>query len=98
LELAYEQSLRNSDLIVKEEGARRLRLQILLLEDENDELHEHLAVQDDSIDRLELERAELQVQLDHADAESRHYEGELRLQARELNNLKVRLNRTIELL
>lgn len=89
LELAYQESLRTSDLIVKDEGARRLRLQILLLEDENDDLHEQLAIDDDRIDGLELEREELQRQVDDAEAESRRQDTELRLHARELSNMKV---------
>jgi predicted RNase H-like nuclease (RuvC/YqgF family) len=91
LELAYQETIRKSDFIVQDEAARRLRLRILLLEDENDELHEHLAIEDDRIDELEQDCAELQRQVEHAENTSLRYETELRMKARELNNLKVRL-------
>lgn len=89
LEQAYQESIRNSDLINKDEAARRLRLRILLLEDENDELHEQLAIADDRIDGLEQECSELRKQLDKAEIETRRRETELRARARELSNLKV---------
>lgn len=44
MELEYFNSLIKQDSIVKDEESRRLRLQILLLKDENDELHRQLAV------------------------------------------------------
>jgi hypothetical protein len=55
LEIAYQETLRSTDMIIKDEGARRLRLQILMLENENDDLHEQLALGDDRIDVLEQE-------------------------------------------
>ena len=82
--------MRKSNLIIKDESARRLRLHILLLEDENDDLHEQLAIEDDRIDSLELEREDLQSRLQSTETEFRRHEKEMCLQARELNNLKVR--------
>jgi hypothetical protein len=89
LELAYQEALLKSDLTVKDEGARRLRLRILLLEGENDDLHEQLALADDRIDMLEQEGEELRGQFEHAQEDAHHHESELRVQTRELNNLKV---------
>lgn len=89
MELAYQEALLKSDLIVKDEGARRLRLRILLLEGENDDLHEQLALADDRIDMLEQEGDELRGQFEQAQEDARHHESELRVQTRELNNLKV---------
>jgi hypothetical protein len=90
LELAYQETLRKSGFIIQDEAARRLRLQILLLEDENDELHEQLAIEDDRIDELERGCVELQRQVEQAEATSHCYESELRIKTRELSNLKVR--------
>lgn len=87
--MAYAESLRKSEFIAKDEGARRLRLQVLLLEAENDDLHEQLAIEDDRIDELERETEDLQRQLDNREAQSRRDENEMRLQTRELNNMKV---------
>jgi hypothetical protein len=66
-----------------------LRLRILLLEGENDELHEQLALADDRIDVLEQESEELQGQYEQIQEDAHHHESELRVQTRELNNLKV---------
>ncbi|KAH7419883.1 hypothetical protein BKA64DRAFT_651916 [Cadophora sp. MPI-SDFR-AT-0126] len=91
LELAYQENLRNTEMIIKDEGARRLRLRILMLENENDELHEQLAVGDDRNDLLELTAGELREQLSDTQEHSRRQEAELRVQARELNNMKAEL-------
>ena len=87
--MAYQETLRKAELIIKDEGARRLRLRILMLENENDDLHEQLALGDDRIDLLEQESQELRGQLDRAQEDVLRQENELRIQARELNNLKV---------
>lgn len=88
--MAYQEALLKTDLIVKDESARRLRLRILLLENENDELHEQLALADDRIDALEQEGEDLRIHLEETQEDARRHESELRLQARELNNLKVK--------
>jgi hypothetical protein len=90
LEVAYQVATRNTEFIIKDEGARRLRLRILLLENENDDLHEQLALADERVDALEQEGDELQAELDSTREDSQQREVELRSQARELNNLKVR--------
>ena len=90
LELAYQETLLKTDLIVKDEAVRRLRLRILLLEGENNDLHEQLALADDRIDVLEQEGEELRVQFEETQEDSRRHESELRSQTRELNILKVR--------
>ena len=87
--MAYRETLRNVELIIKDEGARRLRLRILMLENENDDLHEQLALGDDRIDVLEQENQEIRSQLDRAQEDVLRQENELRTQSRELNNLKV---------
>lgn len=89
LEMAYQETLRSTDMIVKDESARRLRLRILLLENENDELHEQLALADDRIDGLEHEGDELRSNLEVTQEDSDRHETELRNQTRELKNLKV---------
>jgi len=87
--LAYREGLLKTDIIVKDEAARRLRLRILLLESENDDLHEQLAVADDRINVLPQEGEELRVQFEEAQEDARKHESELRIQTRELSNLKV---------
>lgn len=68
---------------------RRLRLRILLLENENDDLHEQLALADDRIEVLEQDGDDSRAKIDQAQEDSRRFESELRLQTRELNNAKV---------
>lgn len=89
LELAYQEALQNTELIVKDEASRRLRLQILLLENENDEMHRQLATGEDRIDGLEEDNEDLRAQLDQAQEDTKKIETELRVQTRELNNVKV---------
>ncbi|PVH80725.1 hypothetical protein DL98DRAFT_654425 [Cadophora sp. DSE1049] len=91
LELAYQENLRNTEMIIKDEGARRLRLRILMLENENDELHEQLAVGDDRNDLLEQTAGDLRDQLSDTQENVRRQEAELRVQSRELNNMKAEL-------
>lgn len=89
MELAYQETLRNTDLIIKDEGARRLRLRILMLETENDELHEQLSAGDDRIDVLEQDSEDLSSQLVNAQEQISQQEAQIRTQTRELSNLKV---------
>ncbi len=60
-----------------------------MLENENDELHEQLAVGDDRIDIVEQEAEELRTELSQAQESVSRQEAELRSYARELSNLKV---------
>ena len=89
LEMAYQESLRNADSIVKEEDSRRLRLRIVMLESENDELHEQMALGDDRYDALEQEHADMRDQLEQAQMDALRHENDLRIQTREVNKLKV---------
>jgi chromosome segregation ATPase len=89
LELAYQDALRSADLIIKDESARRLRLRILLLENENDNLHEQLGLSDDRIDGLEQEGEELRAQLESTQEALHQQQNELWAQTRELSNVKV---------
>ena len=68
-----------------------MRLRILLLEDENDELHEQLAIEDDRIDNLEEECSELRKRVEEVEIEKQCRETELKTRAREISNLKVKV-------
>lgn len=74
---------------MKDEASRRLRLQILLLENENDDMHAQLAAGEDRIDGLEEDNEDLQARLDQAEEDAKKLEAEMRVQTRELNNVKV---------
>lgn len=60
-----------------------------MLENENDDLHEQLALEDDRIDVLEQESEELRGQLGQAQEDVCQREAELRTHTRELQSLKV---------
>lgn len=89
LEIAYEKACRQVELACESENARRLRLQTLLLEDENDELHNQLAEGDERIDELERCVTDIQEDLEAAVGDSDAVQGELRVKNREIENLKV---------
>lgn len=89
LELIYVQCARKNDLLFREEDARQLRLRILLLEDENDDLHDQLAQEDDRIDLLEKENEELQERVTEALRDLKLAQTEVRAKGRELDTIKV---------
>lgn len=82
-------------MIIKDEDARRLRLKILLLENENDDLHQQLGSADDRIDALEQEGDEVRTELDSTRDDLQRQETESRIQARELSIMKVCLHLSI---
>ena len=90
LEIAYNQACGNVERVCESEKARYLRLQILLLENENNELYNQLAQADGRIDDLESfasgERLECETAMGQVD--SVHME--LRIQNREVETLKVK--------
>ena len=89
LELAYEQCLKRSEILYEEENARRLRVNILLLEDDNDDLHAQLSQDGYRIDGLEGSVRDMQNQLDTMEGEAEQLRAELRMKTREVENLKV---------
>jgi uncharacterized coiled-coil DUF342 family protein len=95
MEAVYIEELRQLDLVVKDEGERRLRVQIHLLEDENGDLHEQLAMDDERIDQVERDRDETQAQIVQMEEHNRRLESELRASTRELNNLRVGIRNSL---
>jgi predicted nucleic acid-binding Zn-ribbon protein len=90
LEKSYEKALLQIQNIHEEERSRALRVQIQLLEDENDTLGYQLAEADEDIDSLERTVDELRDQVANADVESQRLQNELRTKIREIETLKVR--------
>lgn len=91
LELAYEKSLRQTSILYGVESARQLRVRILSLEDENDDLHEQLALGDDRVDVLEESVQDVQDQLEVAGESLQRVQSDLRVKTREVETLKVTL-------
>ncbi|KAA6413411.1 MAG: hypothetical protein FRX48_03157 [Lasallia pustulata] len=92
LELAYEKSLRQTDIVYGTESARQLRVRIILLEDENDDLHDQLALGDDRIDVLETSVQEVQDQLEIAGESLQRAQSDFRIKTREVETLKAGLH------
>ena len=89
LELCYEKECRDLEVICDSEKARQLRVRLLLLEDENDDLHAQLAQDDDRIDDLESRSQELQEALETCESKLESAQGDLRIKSREIETLKV---------
>lgn len=90
-ELSYERSIRALQAVSKDEDIRKLRLQLLLLEDENEELHEQLGSEEAKSGNLESDLDEALVALEQAETEAREVGQELRVQLRELDNVRAEL-------
>lgn len=90
LELAYEKTLHQTNAICSEERGRHLRMQILLLEDENDQLQEQLAQAEDRVDELQQLGDEREVQLNDAHDSLDSAQSNLRLKTREIETLTVK--------
>ncbi len=84
------------DISYEEERARQLRVRILLLEDENDGLHDQLTQDDDRIEELERSVEEGREQLGEVETRLRCAQGELRVTTRQLDVAKVHYERSSE--
>ncbi|KAL8930881.1 MAG: hypothetical protein Q9208_000422 [Pyrenodesmia sp. 3 TL-2023] len=92
LELAYEKSLHEHDITHESEEYRRLRVQLLLLELDKDDLHAQIAEDDDYFRRAEVDQDALKERINQMEARLEKAQGELRMKAREIETLKAELN------
>lgn len=83
-ELKYDQSAHAVNLIAKDEDIRRLRVDIHILEDDNDELRELLQQEEDRADAFEALVADNLVRAETAEARLRDAEADLRGREQEL--------------
>ena len=89
LELTYEKTCRQIENVCDAERLRQLRVRILLLEEDNDDLHTQLSQDDDRIDELERFNDQLQVDLELCGGKLESAQGDLRVKSREVETLKV---------
>lgn len=89
LELAYESACRQVEFICGSESARQLRLETLILEGKNEELHTQLAQDDKRIDDLEQYALDLQEDVRAGVDRLDVVQGHLRISNREVESLKV---------
>ena len=90
LEVAYEKSSHQTELVICGEKARRFQLQILLLEDVNEDLHAQLAADNESVEELMIYCREIERRLEVAQDSLQTAESDMRIKLREIETLKVR--------
>lgn len=89
LDLKYHGAMHQTDLIVKAEEARRLKLRVIVLRDEVAVLRDQLAEKDDRISNLSQQYEDICAQLGRMNQTCKDQEDQLRLQARQHSDLKV---------
>ncbi|KAI1362597.1 hypothetical protein F5Y08DRAFT_311782 [Xylaria arbuscula] len=90
LELQHQKNEHNSDVLVKDEDIRRLRVRILLLRDENTALRDQVDLNSKNV-TLASQCDNLTAQIEEKIAMVRSQEEQLRKQEREFSNLKAEL-------
>ena len=92
LEQVYERALRQCEEIYELERQRQLRVQILLLEDENDNLQDQVAENEFKMEDLEVSSDDIRHQLVEVEADLQQAEIELRSRTRELESYKAEVS------
>lgn len=87
--MKHQKGASKSDLLVKDEDVRRLRLRILMLRDENTTLRDEMSQANDENTTLAAQCEDLGAQLQAKIEVVRSQEMQLRKQEREFSNLKV---------
>lgn len=89
LERSYERALRQSERVYEQEQSRKLRLQQLLLEHENDALQQHLAEVETHLEDMEDHGENAQARIGQLDADLQCAQNELRTRTREIERLRA---------
>ncbi|KAK8874521.1 FtsJ-like methyltransferase-domain-containing protein [Apiospora arundinis] len=91
LEMRHQSNASSSDLLVKDEDVRRLKLRILMLRDENNSLRDQIAQNTDAGTKLAAKCDDLSAQLRAKIEVVRLQEKQLRKQEREFSQLQAEL-------
>lgn len=94
--MRHQQGASKSDLLIKDEDVRRLKLRILMLRDENTTLRDQIIQSNDETAHLSTQCEDLGTQLEAKIQEARSQEKKLRKQEREFSNLKVIQNLSVQ--
>lgn len=81
--------MHQTDLVVKDEEARRLKLRVIVLRDEVAVLRDQLAEKDDRISNLSQQYDDICAELGRMNQTCQDQADQLRLQARQQSDLKV---------
>ncbi|KAK0701497.1 hypothetical protein B0T21DRAFT_405714 [Apiosordaria backusii] len=88
LDLQYQQSAHQLELVIREEDARRAKVRQLLLQDETSTLRDQIAQRDARIKDLVDQADDVRQQLDSLHERCRRQEKVMQTQNREISNLK----------
>ncbi|XXH03898.1 oligosaccharyl transferase subunit ost3/OST6 [Hypoxylon texense] len=91
LELKHQIDSSGTEILIKDEDVRRLRLRILMLRDENTSLRDQIAHNNDTNTKLTAQCDGLSTQIEAKMEVIRSQEQQLRKQEREYSNLKAEL-------
>src|SRR4051812_33372446 len=89
LELNLERSTRAVETVKKDEDIRKLRLQLVLLEDENEELNTQLIQEEEHTDTLQQDLDDALARSTRLEDEISNLTNELRIKTREVETMKV---------
>ncbi|KAL8798094.1 MAG: hypothetical protein Q9182_006958 [Xanthomendoza sp. 2 TL-2023] len=92
LELAYEKCLREHYAVEYKEKLRRLRVQLIILEKQNDDLRTHIMDDDEYIQRIQQGSGALKITLNKTEARLESAQGNIRIKSREIETLKAELS------
>ncbi len=95
LEQAYERTLREAERIYEEERVRALRVQLLLLEDENDEMQERIDQNDVELTKAEDDNDDLRQQISEVAEELQQAQTELKARKRDVEHYKTEVHALI---
>ncbi|PSR97671.1 hypothetical protein BD289DRAFT_362147, partial [Coniella lustricola] len=91
LDVGYQSALHRTDIVFKDEEARRLKLRVVVLRDEAASLRDQLADKSAEIIRISQQYDDLRVELDRLSQTCLAQEAQLRSQARQQSELKAEL-------
>ncbi|POS77002.1 hypothetical protein DHEL01_v204601 [Diaporthe helianthi] len=91
LDLKYRGTMHQTDLTVKDEEARRLKLRVIVLRDEVAVLRDQLTEKDDRISNLSQKYEDIAAQLGRMNQTCKDQADQLGLQARQQSDLKAEL-------
>ena len=86
----YERSSRQVDAVIRDEDVRKLKFQLVLLEDENDVLEEQLTQAEESADGMEGELGAALARQEELEGEVQTATNDLRSKLRESDAMRVR--------
>ncbi|MDA4132533.1 MAG: hypothetical protein OK454_05325 [Thaumarchaeota archaeon] len=95
--MQHRQGGHQTDLVVKDEDARRLQVRIVLLRDEAATLKDQLAQKDANMSKLTRHYDDVCAKVDRLGQQCRDQETQLHTSTREHAELKVRLRRSGEI-